>query len=132
MGGRMRNLSKAAILENQVIHRCYAYWGLGVITDHWNLCGEVGPYCMVENLKGFVPPWVELFMRQVGNDQTMFGFIFLGALQDSRPPSGETRIWMRLGYADIFCGVVYLCMGFPIPQILHAVMGDTLINSPCS
>lgn len=132
--GRMRNMSKAAMLETQVIHRCYTYWMLGVMCDHWNMCGVIdfAPYCLVENLPGIVPSWVELFMRQVGNDQDMFGFIFLGALQDSRLPPGETQIKFRIGYADFFCFLVYLLAGFPIPQILWAIFGSDVVNSGCS
>lgn len=126
--GRMRNMSRGAILENQIIHRCYAYWMIGVMTDHWNVCGEFIPACFVESMKGVVPPWVELFMRGVGNDQDMFGFIFLGALQDSRMDPGQAKVRLKLGYADLFCFLVYLLMAFPIPQLLYALPLDEILN----
>jgi hypothetical protein len=122
--GRMRNMSKAQITETQVIHRCYAYWMIGVMSDHWNLCGMGGAYCAVENIKGVVPPWVELFMRQLGNDQDMFGFIFLGALQDSQMPPGQTKIRMKIGYGTLFSFAVYLMIAFPIPQLITLIFGN--------
>eukprot|EP00928_Gymnodinium_smaydae_P078221 TRINITY_DN6198_c0_g1_i1.p1 TRINITY_DN6198_c0_g1~~TRINITY_DN6198_c0_g1_i1.p1 ORF type:complete len:1143 (+),score=238.75 TRINITY_DN6198_c0_g1_i1:317-3430(+) len=132
--GRMRNMSRAAILETKVIHRCYAYWMIGVMCDHWNVCGEIGGFCFVENMKGVVPPWVELFMRQVGNDQDMYGFIFLGALQDSRQAGTEGPPRLKLGYADVFCFAVYLLVAWPIPQVLMSIFGadSGIINSACS
>ena len=36
--GQMKSMSRAAILENAVIHRCYAFWMLGVLTDHYAWC----------------------------------------------------------------------------------------------
>jgi hypothetical protein len=54
-----------------------------------------------------LPAWVELFVRQIGNDQDMFGFILFGALQDSRPEAGQQAPKkVRLGYPDMFLFLV--------------------------
>ena len=72
-----------------------------------------------------VPKWIELVVRAIGNDQDMFGFILLGALQDSgqnraRAVNGRPRV--KIGYSDLFVFTVYLCMAWPFPQILRALM----------
>lgn len=120
--GRMRQMSRAAIVETQVIHRCYAYWMVGVLIDHWTLCG-LGPFeCCGVMLQPGVPQWAELFVRSLGNDQDMFGFLLLGALQDSQLKPGERRPRVRLGVTpDIFLFLVYLCMAWPFPQIMHGI-----------
>eukprot|EP00929_Paragymnodinium_shiwhaense_P042350 TRINITY_DN2192_c2_g1_i1.p1 TRINITY_DN2192_c2_g1~~TRINITY_DN2192_c2_g1_i1.p1 ORF type:complete len:1124 (+),score=197.03 TRINITY_DN2192_c2_g1_i1:103-3474(+) len=134
--GRMRNLSKAALTENAVIHRCYAYWMVGVMCDHYNGCALAPgmPFCFIDYLPGYVPGWVEMFMRQVGNDQDMFGFIFLGALQDSRMDNGgPTRV--TLGYNTVFSFCVYLAAGWPIPQLLALTLGgdgNQFLSADCS
>ena len=33
--GQMKRASKGELFENAVIHRCYAFWMLGVFTDHY-------------------------------------------------------------------------------------------------
>jgi len=133
--GQMRNMSKSAMLENQVLHRCYTVWLFGVLTDHWNSCGmDSFPYScgtLTAPTVAGLPSWVELFVRQIGNDQDMFGFILFGALQDSRPEAGQTTKKIRLGYPDLFLFFVYLLAGFPIPQLLHAIMPG-VINEECA
>jgi amino acid adenylation domain-containing protein len=134
--GQMRNMSKSAMLENEVLHRCYTVWLFGVLTDHWNNCGMAPfPYScgtLSPPTVTKLPAWVELFVRQIGNDQDMFGFILFGALQDSRPEAGQQAPKkVRLGYPDMFLFLVYLFAGFPIPQILHAIM-PSVINEECA
>ena len=36
--GQMKRASKGELFENAVIHRCYAFWMLGVFTDHYMRC----------------------------------------------------------------------------------------------
>ena len=36
--GRMKRASKGELFENVVIHRCCAFWMLGVFTDHYMRC----------------------------------------------------------------------------------------------
>mmetsp|Transcript_41865 Transcript_41865/g.76059 ORF Transcript_41865/g.76059 Transcript_41865/m.76059 type:complete len:1174 (-) Transcript_41865:155-3676(-) len=127
--GQMKKLSKWAIFENAVIHRCYACWMLGVLTDHYMHCAadmkpnlEFYQFCTALARKS-VPPWTELLVRSFGNDQDMFGFIMLGAYQDSRPdrPGGPPRV--KLGLRDLFVFAVYLMMAMPFPQFLYYLSG---------
>jgi len=131
--GQMKSMSRAAILENAVIHRCYAFWMLGVLTDHYAWCAmstdpkdPTGirslPFCTA--LASWnVAPWAEALVRSLGNDQDLFGFIMLGAYQDSRPQGGEARKRARLGWPDLFVFAVYLFMAMPLPQIFDAPTG---------
>merc|ERR1719456_220666 len=127
--GQMKKLSKWAIWENAVIHRCYAYWMIGVLFDHYFRCaldadasGGLIPYCTILCQKG-VKPWSEVLIRSFGNDQDLFGFILLGAYQDSRPsgPKKESRV--NLSLKDLFVFGVYLAMALPFPQIMHMIFG---------
>jgi amino acid adenylation domain-containing protein len=132
--GQMKKLSKWAILENQVIHRCYAFWMIGVLTDHYDRCAiDADPFMTVDTLYPFcsilarksVQPWSEIVVRSFfGNDQDMFGFIMLGAYQDSRPvkPGGPPRV--NLGLKDCFIFLVYILMALPFPQAIHAIFGS--------
>ncbi|CAE7210403.1 tycC [Symbiodinium sp. CCMP2592] len=134
--GQMKSMSRAAILENAVIHRCYAFWMLGVLTDHYAWCAmstdpkdPTGmrslPFCTA--LASWnVAPWAEALVRSLGNDQAsgdLFGFIMLGAYQDSRPQGGEARKRARLGWPDLFVFAVYLFMAMPLPQIFRGITG---------
>jgi len=131
--GQMKSMSRAAILENAVIHRCYAFWMLGVLTDHYAWCAmstdpkdPTGirslPFCTA--LASWnVAPWAEALVRSLGNDQDLFGFIMLGAYQDSRPQGGEARKRARLGWPDLFVFAVYLFMAMPLPQIFRGITG---------
>lgn len=123
--GQMKKVSKAAIFENQVIHRCYAWWMVGVLTDHYMRCaidsddsGNFYPFCTPLARKS-VKPWAEIIIRSFGNDQDLFGFIMLGAYQDSRPEREGAKPKVNLGLKDLFVFLVYLAMACPIPQILH-------------
>lgn len=123
--GQMKKMSRNAILETQVIHRCYAYWMVGVLCDHWNRCAldsdqyVLFPFCTALATAS-VQPWTEMLVRTFGNDQDMFGFIMLGALQDSRPgPGGKKSI--KFGLTDLFIFVVYMMMALPIAQIMHYI-----------
>ena len=85
----MKNLSMGAILERQVIHRCYAFWILGKLTDHYMRCARDQiqldhAFCTILARES-VPPWSEILIRSFGNDQTLYGFVMLGAYQDARP-----------------------------------------------
>jgi len=131
--GQMKSMSRAAILENAVIHRCYAFWMLGVLTDHYAWCAmstdpkdPTGmrslPFCTA--LASWnVAPWAEALVRSLGNDQDLFGFIMLGAYQDSRPQGSEARKRARLGWPDLFVFAVYLFMAMPLPQIFRGITG---------
>ena len=55
--------------------------------------------------------------------QDLFGFIMLGAYQDSRPQGSEARKRARLGWPDLFVFAVYLFMAMPLPQIFDAPTG---------
>lgn len=128
--GLMQSMSKDALLETQVIHRCYAIWMLCVVVGHWNGCAE-DPYrhsCAALTQPGAVPAWVEMFFRQMGGgDQTMFGFLMLGALQDSQPKPGQATPKVSLGKRDWYMYFIFLAMAFPIPQLLYAVFGPAFV-----
>jgi len=136
--GQMKKLSKWAIFENAVIHRCYAFWMIGVLTDHYMRCAldsvsEYGdpsnenyyPFCTVLARKS-VKPWTEMLVRTFfGNDQDMFGFIMLGAYQDSRPASAGAPPRVNLGTKDAFVFLVYMLMALPVPQLMSLIFpGD--------
>eukprot|EP00746_Dinoflagellata_sp_MGD_P002200 gnl/MRDRNA2_/MRDRNA2_104257_c0_seq1.p1 gnl/MRDRNA2_/MRDRNA2_104257_c0~~gnl/MRDRNA2_/MRDRNA2_104257_c0_seq1.p1 ORF type:complete len:1108 (-),score=158.55 gnl/MRDRNA2_/MRDRNA2_104257_c0_seq1:24-3302(-) len=107
--GQMRQMSHKAILETQVIHRCYAFWMIGVILDHWYMCGVPGfPLCGALSSVS-VHPWTELVIRGWGNNQDLLGFIMLGAFQDARPgPDGSKSI--KWGVTDFFILYAYIIL----------------------
>lgn len=128
--GQMKKLSKWAIFENQVIHRCYAWWMIGVLTDHYMRCAidmdsdnQYYPFCTTL-ARTAVKPWSEILVRSLGNDQDLFGFIMLGAYQDSRPatPGGPPSV--KFGMKDFFVFIVYMAMALPLPQILHFIFRE--------
>ncbi|CAK9061774.1 Tyrocidine synthase 2 (Tyrocidine synthase II) [Includes: ATP-dependent proline adenylase (ProA) (Proline activase) [Durusdinium trenchii] len=130
--GQMKKLSKWAIFENQVIHRCYAWWMIGVLTDHYMRCaidsysegGSTYYWSFCTALaRTSVKPWTEIIVRSLGNDQDLFGFIMLGAYQDSRPVCGG-KAKVNFGMKDVFVLLVYMAMALPIPQILHFIFRD--------
>nr|AYF56485.1 nonribosomal peptide synthetase 8131 [Ostreopsis cf. ovata] len=125
--GQMKKLSKWALFENAVIHRCYSYWMIGVLLDHYMRCaadtdasGAFYAFCTPLAGKS-VKPWSEVLIRSFGNDQDLFGFVMLGAYQDARPdvPGGRPRV--KLGLKDLFIFAVYMLMAMPFPQILHFI-----------
>jgi len=126
--GQMKQLSRWAIFENAVIHRCYAYWMIGVLMDHYFRCAldsyadgvTFRPYCTILARKS-VRPWTEILVRSFGNDQDLFGFIMLGAYQDSRPAQQGGRPKVNLGAKDLFIFFVYLLMALPLPQVLKFI-----------
>merc|ERR1719247_3973818 len=128
--GQMKKLSKWAIWENQVIHRCYAYWMIGVLFDHYFRCAldsepngtDLIPYCVILCQKG-VKPWTEVLVRSFGNDQDLFGFILLGSYQDSRPEKENGPPRVKLGSKDLFLFGVYMMLALPMPQIFNRILG---------
>jgi len=102
----MKKMSRGALSQSQVIHRCYAYWMLGVLLDHYCLCGmhTDKPYCVYLGL-GYVKPWTEMLVRSVGNFQDMFGFLILGAYQDSLNSKNKQ---IRFRQADLLILILYL------------------------
>jgi amino acid adenylation domain-containing protein len=128
--GQMKKLSKWAIFENSVIHRCYAYWMIGVLTDHFGRCaldtysdgGSYIPFCTVL-ASTHVKPWTEVLVRSFGNDQDLFGFILLGAYQDSRPAKAGGPPKVNLGKKDLFVFAVYMALALPVAQIFHYIFG---------
>eukprot|EP00437_Effrenium_voratum_P004477 CAMPEP_0181435406 /NCGR_PEP_ID=MMETSP1110-20121109/20316_1 /TAXON_ID=174948 /ORGANISM="Symbiodinium sp., Strain CCMP421" /LENGTH=1047 /DNA_ID=CAMNT_0023558939 /DNA_START=36 /DNA_END=3177 /DNA_ORIENTATION=+ len=128
--GQMKKLSKWAIFENQVIHRCYAWWMIGVLTDHYMRCAidsdstnKFWPFCTTL-ARSSVKPWSEIVVRSLGNDQDLFGFIMLGAYQDSRPAAHGGKAKVNFGLKDLFVFLVYMAMALPFPQILHFIFRD--------
>ena len=120
-------MSKWAILENAVIHRCYAFWMVGVLLDHYALCAmttDPNDKSQMESLafcttlaSSRVAPWSEAIIRSIGNDQDLFGFIMLGAYQDSRPQSIGQRKHLRLSWMDLYILGIYLFIALPLPQL---------------
>eukprot|EP00928_Gymnodinium_smaydae_P035143 TRINITY_DN2478_c0_g1_i2.p1 TRINITY_DN2478_c0_g1~~TRINITY_DN2478_c0_g1_i2.p1 ORF type:complete len:1086 (-),score=51.15 TRINITY_DN2478_c0_g1_i2:201-3152(-) len=114
--GLMKKMSKDDIQEVNVIHRCYTLWMFGVIVGHWYSCGigvEV-PYC-IELLDIGVNPTLELFYKTISNDQTMFGFILLGAWQDSM------RRCISLGAQDAVLLYAYVGTAFLLGPFLETL-----------
>jgi hypothetical protein len=129
--GQMKKLSKDAVYENAVIHRCYAYWMIGVLFDHYFRCaldtdqfGNFIPFCTVLATPG-VKPWSEVLIRSFGNDQDLFGFILLGAYQDSRPAKEGEGPKVKLGLKDLFLFAVYLMLALPFAQFFYFVFGGS-------
>jgi len=129
--GQMRSMSKMAILENAVIHRCYAFWMLGVLIDHYCHCAltadpndadKLMPYCTALATDN-TPPWSEMLIRSLGNDQDLFGFIMLGAYQDTRTKRKGQRPVLRPRWLDMYIFCVYLFMALPLPQFLSFITG---------
>jgi len=99
------------------------------LTDHYMRCAidsdeneKFYPFCTA--LSGpDVRPWTEILVRAFGNDQDLFGFIMLGAYQDSRPESPGGKPSVKLGLKDLFVFLVYMAMAMPIPQLIHYMTG---------
>ncbi|CAE8680461.1 unnamed protein product [Polarella glacialis] len=126
--GQMKALSQWAIAERQVVHRCYAFWMLGVLTDHFCRCGFGCHDSYGEPLRfcgtlasTSVPPWIEVMVRAVGNNQAMLGFIMLGAYQDSAPAAKGARTSVNFGKKDFFVFFVYLLMACPIVNVMDLI-----------
>jgi len=128
--GQMKTMSSLAVAENKVIQRCYAYWMAGVVLDHYCQCamedGETAKYCAAM-LHPSMKHWVEILVRSVGNDQSMFGFIMLGAYKEARTAEdavgGGQRPRVVLGMPDVMMLLVNMAMVMPIPQVLHMLFG---------
>jgi len=132
--GQMRSMSKWAVLENAVIHRCYAFWMLGVLLDHYALCAMTVdpndptkmnslPFCNAL-ASATVAPWSEVILRSIGNDQDLFGFIMLGAYQDSRPDApNKGKKKLRLGWMDLYILCIYFFIALPLPHITSFLTG---------
>jgi hypothetical protein len=124
--GHMKKMSKSALLETAVIHRCYAFWMIGVLSDHFCRCAmdvdaerSIQRFC-TSLARQDVRPWTEILIRSLGNDQDMFGFILLGAYQDSRPVGAEgARV--DFGLKDLYMFAVYLAAAMPLPQLLKYI-----------
>jgi len=132
--GQMKKMSSWAIFENNIIHRCYAYWMIGVLTDHYARCASDSVPCLNCNSDLFleactplasasVAPWSEILIRSFGNDQDMFGFIMLGAYQDSRPSRPGAKPLVKFGLKDLFVFAIYLMMAMPFGPIMHFIFG---------
>jgi hypothetical protein len=79
------------------------------------------PYCTALAMEQ-VRPWTEMLVRSLGNDQDLFGFIMVGAYQDSRPgPGREKRI--DFGWKDFLVFSLYLALAFPLHQLFYSVFG---------
>ena len=89
--GQMKKASKGELFENAVTHRCYAFWMLGVFTDHYMRCYSDAAFCTILE-RDAVRPWSEMLVRSFGNDQDLFGCILLGSFQDARPEEGESLV----------------------------------------
>jgi len=115
--GRMKSLSKDALMETAVIHRCYAFWMVGVMLDHVAKCStpDVPDFCEVF-ASARLQPWTELLIRSFGNIQCMLGFILLGAFQESR---AGARI--KLGWVDVYMLAVSMAIILPLPQVFNFV-----------
>jgi len=119
--GRMKSLSKDALLETAVIHRCYAYWMLGVLLDHFAECGTTAaPGLCAALASASVKPWTELLVRSFGNIQCMLGFFLLGAFQESR----NSKI--ILGWVDVYMLAVSMAIVLPLPQLVNMFLGGHL------
>jgi len=104
--GQMKKMSRGALSQTQVIHRCYTYWMLGVLLDHYCWCdmGPQFPYCMQLGLS-YVKPWTEMLIRSIGGYQDMFGFLILGAYQDSQNFKNKP---IRFRQSDLLVLILYL------------------------
>jgi len=105
--GQMKKMTRGALAQTQVIHRCYTFWMFGVLLDHYCSCSLEGmTYCLQ---LGFthVHPWTELLVRSLGNYQDMFGFLILGAYQDSQNYKNKK---IRFRQADVLLITLYLMM----------------------
>eukprot|EP00931_Biecheleriopsis_adriatica_P036942 TRINITY_DN2120_c0_g3_i1.p1 TRINITY_DN2120_c0_g3~~TRINITY_DN2120_c0_g3_i1.p1 ORF type:complete len:1142 (+),score=165.38 TRINITY_DN2120_c0_g3_i1:59-3484(+) len=131
--GQMRSMSRWVITENEIIHRCYAFWMLGVLMDHYALCAmdndpddprseSVLPVCTALAMKQ-VRPWSEVLIRSLGNDQDLFGFIMLGAYQDSRPEHPGKKKHMALNWLDLYMFGLYLFIALPLPHMMSFITG---------
>ncbi|CAJ1415718.1 unnamed protein product [Effrenium voratum] len=131
--GQMRSMSRWAVLENAVIHRCYAFWMLGVLLDHYSWCAMSTdpedptkmaslPFCSAFASQR-VQPWSESLIRSIGNDQDLFGFIMLGAYQDSRPERNKTRKKAQLLGIDFYLLGIYFFMALPWPHLCYWFTG---------
>jgi len=120
--GQMKKASKGELFENAVIHRCYSFWMLGVLMDHYMRCYSDASFCTILARQA-VRPWSEMLVRSFGNDQDLFGFILLGAYQDARPEKEGAKPRVKLGVKDLFTFAVYLFMAIPMPQLLHFFFG---------
>jgi amino acid adenylation domain-containing protein len=134
--GQMKKMSSWAIFENNIIHRCYAYWMVGVLTDHYARCASDEVSCLncsktttlflefcTPMASKDVAPWSEILIRSLGNDQDMFGFIMLGAYQDSRPLKPGAKPLVKFGLKDLFVFAIYLMMAMPFGPIMHFIFG---------
>ena len=64
----MKKVSKGELFVNAVIHRCYAFWMLGDLTDHYMRCySSDAPVCAIL-ARDVVKPWSEILVRSFGND----------------------------------------------------------------
>ena len=59
----------------------------------------------------------------IGNDQDLFGFIMLGAYQDSRPSSMGQAKRLRLSWMDLYILGIYLFIAMPLPQVCRWLTG---------
>jgi len=128
--GQMKKMSSWAIFENNVTHRCYAYWMIGVLTDHYNRCasdydqaGKFLEFC-TPLAQDTVRPWSEILVRSFGNDQDMFGFIMLGAYQDSRPAKQGQKSRVKFGLKDLFIFLIYCAMAVPFGPLMYYIFRD--------
>mmetsp|Transcript_23209 Transcript_23209/g.39637 ORF Transcript_23209/g.39637 Transcript_23209/m.39637 type:complete len:1069 (-) Transcript_23209:214-3420(-) len=116
--GQMRSISRGMLIENQVMQRCYSYWMLGVVIDHWYACPGIQTCLAIASGaqgKYAVTPWVNLALAQVGNYQALYGFILLSTLQRTCPkPGGKANTRLTLGYEDAALLFVYLLMGLRV------------------
>ena len=101
---------------------------VGVLVDHWNECALFPGANGCPTLQaGTIAKWAEVFTRSIGNDQCMFGFIGLGAFQDSATQV-RGKPWVRIGFQDLFIFLVYLAFAWPIPQILYVIFPPPLTS----
>lgn len=125
--GRMRKMTRGALQESAVVSRCYTYWMLGVMLDHYDQCGQqnIG-YCTVLT-SPTVQPWSELIIQSVGGYEDMVGFVLAGAFQDSQERSADGTPKVGLAFKDLYLFIVYMLMASPIPQVLYAIFGNLAV-----
>lgn len=123
--GVMKKLTQGALMESQVINRCYTVFMLGVIIDHSMQCFlDMGGFCG-ELAVTAVEPWAEMLVRSVGvgGQQAMIGFLMLGGWADSRPEPGSQKSALALHMKDVTLLLVFVAMHWPIPRLFLPLIG---------
>lgn len=98
--GLMRLMVREAVIENEVLQRCYVVWMMSDTLYHW-----------IGTLPAAMPTWIVVTISAMAGPPVDVGFMWSLAFQDSRLEKGQTKPTLVWSLRDVAALLIYWLIG---------------------